>query len=222
LSKRPPRPRTYRRAPVSPSTGSPYSETLRLELARSSSAASQRRFSKSVTFAGKSPSPAMPRIYTYSPNFPPINSECTNPSRSTPARRPAGGSWAGGRTDSQDRMDRCHHAARMVTKALRAGFQLRRPISSDDAERLHDDTPRAQPKPPSCPTPAAPFTRPQSPTRARRHPDHHPPARRSFAASFWAPGLFHRSAVWLNDLNTGLNPPAKIAAPRRHRRKRIP
>ena len=37
---------------ISPSTGTEYSDDLSLELARSSSAASQRRFSISVWFAG--------------------------------------------------------------------------------------------------------------------------------------------------------------------------
>jgi len=51
-------------------------------------------------------------------------------------------------------------------------------------------------------------------TRSRPHPDHRPPARRSFAASFWAPGLFHRSAVWLDDLNIGLTSSQNRGAPR--------
>ena len=54
-------------------------------------------------------SPAPPN--TKPPNAPP-------PTPPYPPRRPAGGSWAGGRTDSQGRMDLIHHAARMVNKSL--------------------------------------------------------------------------------------------------------
>jgi hypothetical protein len=55
-------------------------------------------------------------------------------SRPLPAR-PAGVLLSGGRTDSQDRMDRIHHAACMVNEALRAGLAVDRNVLTNWARR---------------------------------------------------------------------------------------
>ena len=50
---------------------------------------------------------------------------CVGVAPSSPPHRPAGGCPGARRTESQDRMDRHHHAVRMVNQALRADLRRR-------------------------------------------------------------------------------------------------